>query len=345
MITNIEERILITKTLEVISEIKLIFYEILNLYSLQQFHFKDNFTIFNKILQLDENENKIETDPEKLLSELISYLSLLNLFLKEFNSNQISFTEKGNYDIIKEKEENKLFPPLNELLLKNNINIEEEQYLIVFKNNIYFHLKEKESLIEKYFKKLKIKYSLKNRKLLSEEYIQIKIIVNNLFSVLIKFPSNLSILNLDNFQNKIELVVKGLFCPNKEDNKKFNNYNNFLLFKKLSIIFNSKFKQIIKEKKGLYSIKEEKISFYECLVKFLDYVYDYDNIFNIKCEKCFNKIKYISNEKFFSVPLLKIQQYDKNYTMILINDIEKGNDVNNINKIFHFFHKECINNV
>ena len=91
--------------------------------------------------------------------------------------------------------------------------------------------------------------------------------------------------------------------------------------------------------KELYT---NKISFYECFVLFLDFIYDYNKIFNIKCDKCFTKVKYSSNDKFFSVPLLKLEDNDKKRFKTIINDIEKGNKMDNKNKIFHFFHQECI---
>ena len=93
------------------------------------------------------------------------------------------------------------------------------------------------------------------------------------------------------------------------------------------------------------SNNEGKISFYKSFILFLDYVYDYDKIFKVHCAKCHNKIRFISCDKFFSIPLLKIQKNDDNYIRILINGIEKENDINKANKIFHFFHKECINNI
>ena len=156
-------------------------------------------------------------------------------------------------------------------------------------------------------------------------------------------PNNLSEFYENEFRNKIKIIVNAIYGPtniNYEENKNFNNYSNFLLFKKLSVIFNDKFNEIIKE---INKNKEQKISFYECFLLFLDYIYDYDKIFKIKCEKCFNHIKYISKDKYFSIPLLKVQIIDEKYQNILFNDINKGNDINNINKIFHFYHQECIN--
>lgn len=337
---NIEERNIIEKTLDLISEIKIIFYEILNLYSLQQFYYKENFPIYNEILKLDENENKIETNPEKLLFELISCLTSLNLILKELNSNSLkkSFCDKTNNNIqeIISNEENIFCYDINMFLTNNKMESRIYHNFFFFENNIYRKLKEKELLIEKYFKKLKIKYSQKKQKKSSKEYINIKIIVHNIFVILIEFPSNLSSFYENDFEYIFKIEINGLFDSNNI---------NIQLYKKLSKILNSKFKQIMKEMKEFYNSNYDvKISLFECFIQFLDYIYDYDKIFKIKCGKCFSRIKYISCFKYFSVPLLKIQETSENYKRKLINDVEEGKDMNNINKIYNFFHEECINN-
>ena len=338
-----DKRNLMKELFELITEIKIVFYEILNLYSLQQFHFKENFPIYNKILQIDENKINIETEPEKLLSELVSNLSAFNSILKEFNSNLLSKSNEYicvNYEKIRKEIDNMFFGDININRLLMNINRENEAFC--FENNVYFYLKEKELLIGKYFKKLKIKYIQKNKTNISKDnYIEIKIKVSNTFIILIRFSSNISSsFYLNDIENKINIIVKGLYEPDNEDIN--NSRHNFQLFKDLTKIFNTQFKQIIKE---MNSNNEGKISFYKSFILFLDYICDYDKIFKVHCAKCHNKIRFISCDKFFSIPLLKIQKYDDNYIRILINDIEKENDVNNVNKIFHFFHIECINNI
>ena len=334
-ISDSDGRNLLIKTLELISEIKIIFYEILNLYSLQQFYFKENFPIYNKILQIDENKIKIETDPEKLLSQLIESLSAFNSILKKFNSH-LSF--KYNEFICAQKKDNIFFDDINikTFLMNNNFDCLGQQKQFHFGNNIFISLKEKEFLIAKYFKKLKIKYFQKNKNNISKEYIQIKIIVSNIFVILIRFSSNISELYEDNIENKIKIKVKGLFSQDNEDFNK--SHCNFILFEQLTKIFNTKIKEIIKE---MNHKDEGNISFYKCFILFLDYIYDYDKIFKVYCQRCNNKIKFISCDKYFSVPLLKMQKYDDNYISTLINNIENENDINN-NKIFHFFHKECV---
>ena len=343
MLINSVEKNLLNKSLDIISEIRTLFYEILNTYTLQQFHFKENFSIYNKILQIDENENKIIKNPDKLLSKLISDLTSLNIVLEELNSLPYNNKTNNDYQSIITNEENKYLLYIKLSLMKYNIKSNLVPDLCCFDSNIFFNLNEKQLLIEKYFKKLKIKCGQKNSKLKEKEYIQIKIIVHNLFCVIIMIPNNISKLYENEFQNKIKIIVNAIYGPtniNYEENKNFNNYSNYLLFKKLSVIFNDKFKEIIKE---INKSKEQKICFYECFLLFLDYIYDYDKIFKIKCEKCFSHIKYISKDKYFSIPLLKVQIIDEKYQNKLFNDINKGNDINNTNKIFHFYHQECIN--
>ena len=332
---NIEGRNTIEITLDLISEIKIIFYEILNLYSLQQFYYKENFSIYNKILKLDENESKIIKNPDKLLSKLISDLTSLNIVLEELNSlPYINKTNNDSQEIIT-NEGNKFCYDINMFLMNNKMESKIYHNIFFFEDNIYRKLKEKELLIEKYFKKLKIKYSHKKQKQSSKEYIKIKIIVHNIFVILIEFPSNISLFYENDFEYIFKLKINGLFDSNNI---------NIQLYKKLSKIIKSKFKQILKEMKEFYNQNYEvKISLLECFIQFFDYIYDYDKIFKIKCGKCSNQIKYISCFKFFSVPLLKIQETNENYKRKLINDIEKGNDINNINKIYNFFHEECIN--
>ena len=343
MLINTVEKNLLNNSLDIISGMRTLFYEILNAYTLQQFHFKENFSIYNKILQIDENENKIMKNPDKLLSKLISDLTSLNIVLEKLNSLPYNIKTNNDYQNIITNEENQYLSYIKLSLMKYNINCRLVSDLCCFDSNILFKLNEKQLLIEKYFKKLKITYNQKNSKLKEKEYIQIKIIVHNLFCIIIMIPNNLSEFYENEFRNKIKIIVNAIYGPtniNYEENKNFNNYSNFLLFKKLSVIFNDKFNEIIKE---INKNKEQKISFYECFLLFLDYIYDYDKIFKIKCEKCFNHIKYISKDKYFSIPLLKVQIIDEKYQNILFNDINKGNDINNINKIFHFYHQECIN--
>jgi len=289
---------------------------------LQQFHFKENFPLYNKILQFDENKINIETSPDKLLSQLISNLTAFNSILKEFNSNLLSKSNKYicvNYEKIRKEIDNMFFGDINinSLLMNNNM---KEQESFCFENNIYTYLREKELLIGKYFKSLEIKYIQKNKNNISnEDYIEIQIKISNIFVILIRFSSNISSsFYLNDIENKINIIFKGLFEPDNEDinDTRFN----LILFKELTKIFNTKFRQIIKE---MNSNNEGKISFYKCFILFLDYVYDYDKIFKVHCEKCHNKLRFISCDKYFSIPLLKIQKYDDNFIRILINDIEK----------------------
>ena len=334
---NIDGRNILIISLDLISEIRTLFYEILNMYSLRQFHYSENFLIYNKILQINDQENKIEIEPEKLLSKLEMNLSHLNSILKLLNSNQIILSYNK---IIITNEVNKFILNMNLISAKYNM----PNNYIYFENNFFHNLTKKQILIEKYFKNLKIKFSQKNKNRI--EYVQIKIIVHNLFSIIIILPLNLSKFYLQNYDNKIKIIVNGLFGPNNlnfEENPYLNNYSNFQLFKNMSVIFNNILKQIIQKMNEIYFNYGQKISFYECFIQFLDFIYDYDKIFNTKCDRCSHIIKYIPKCKIFSVPLIKIQNGDDNYIKNLINDIDKENDINNNKKLFHFFHQECIN--
>jgi len=334
---NIDERNILIISLDIISEIRSLFYEILNMYSLRQFHYAENYLIYNQILQINDKENKIETDPEKLLEKLEMNLSHLNSILTLINSNQIILSYNNN---IISNEVSKLISNMN--LISAKYNLSNNNY-IYFDDNVLHQLKKKQILIEKYFKNLKINYIQKNKN--RNEFIQIKIILHNLFAIIIILPSNLSKFYLHDYDNKIRIIVNGLFGPNNlnfETNPNLNNYSNFQLFKNMSMIFNNILKQILQKMYEVYFNDEQKISFYECFIQFLDFVYDYDKIFNIKCDKCSHIIKYIPKCKIFSVPLIKVQNSDENYNKNLINDINKENDINNTKKLFHFYHQECI---
>ena len=338
-----DNNILIKQCLELPNKIRILLYEIINLYFLKTFSFKENFDIYNEILQLKENENIIETDSEKLLKKLIHNLTLLSNITSILKNNIVIHNNNeyknviDSYDrMIKHNIIKIIIHKINNLI-SNNIKNDEYSNIFNFEDNIYAYLIEKQKLIEKYFKLLKIQINFGNKK---KSHTEIKIIINNLFMIKIKSPIKISKFVEYNFEKKFKLKANRLIYSNSKENKE---KNNLYLFQDLTSILNWKLKQIIKimkEKSG------NKISFYECFILFLDFVYDYDKIFKIKCEKCHNKIKYISEQKYFSVPLLKIQKNNNinEYLEKLINDIEKGNEynINNDNK-FYFFHKECFN--
>ena len=341
---NIDERNILIISLDIISEIRTLFYEILNMYSLRQFHYAENFLIYNKILQINNKENKIETEPEKLLEKLETNLSHLNSVLKFFNFNSNNkILSYNNINSFISNEASKLISNMN--LISAMYYISNDNY-IYFDNDFFHELKKKQILIKKYFKNMKINYFQKNNN--GIEYYEIKIIVHNLFSLIIIIPSNLSKFYLHDYDNKIKIIVNGLFGPNNlnfEQNQNLNNYSNFQLFKNMTMIFNNVLKQIIQKMNEAYFNFNygKKISFYECFIQFLDFVYDYDQIFNIKCDRCSNIIKYIPKSKLFTVPVIKVQNNDDSYTQNIINDIDKENDINNSKKLFHFYHQECIN--
>ena len=370
---NIEnfDKALLNILIQFLSEkqkLKSLLYETINLYSIKSFDYKQNFSIYNKITKINTNKIRIETDSNKLLEKLESNLISLNKNLSDINSlfnffpiplniNDIN-NNKGNKDkqtIQKsdilvnnfiDKYMEYYFEKINNIYLNNELILNNKNNLIILEENYFQKLIENHILIGKYFKLLKIQYSkrIKNNK----EFIQIKIVIQNICSIIIVFPSSLSKFYENNYHKKIKIVVNGLYGPSNIKSISgdyYNNYSNFKFYNKLEILFNNKFKNILKT---LNEIKEsEKISFYNGIIIFLDYIYDYNKIFKIRCKKCLNKLRYISGEHYFSVPYYKIINIEEKYINELINNIEKRNDINNYYKenLVGFFHDECMYNL
>ena len=352
-------------------KLKSLLYETINLYSIKSFDYRQNFDIYNKIIKINTKEIKIETEPNKLLEKLESNLislnknladinSLFNFFPIPLNINDINNNNgnKTNHTIIKndifinniiDKYMQYYFENINNIYLNNELILTKNSNLIFLEENYFQKLIEKHMLIGKYFKLLKIKFSKRIKS--NKEFIQIKVVIQNICNVIIVFPGNLSKFYEHNYHKKIKIVVNGLYGPSNAKSlsgdyyNNYNNYSNFKFYNKLEILFNTKFKNILKY---LNEIKEsEKISFYDGFIILLDYIYDYNKIFKIKCKKCMNKLRYISGESYFSVPYYKINNIDEKYINDLINNIEKGNDINNNLKenFVGFFHDECMYNL
>ena len=366
-IDNFEKSLLIQSLVEQ-QKLKAIFYEIINSYSIKCFDYQENSSIFNKITKINNNSNeiKIETDAKQLFAKLESNLVSLNENFKEINSLVYSFNQINNENntiIKKVKINNK-----NKYIINNFIDVymkytlslgrslftkfdmsnhsNKSNDLIIFEKNYFHNLINKRALIGKYFRSLKIKCNKKNKN--NREFFQIKINVHNTIIVYIIFPLNLNKFYENDYHKKIKVIVNGIYGPknvkniHSEDNL-FNNYSNFKFYNKLEKLFNNKLKEIFKDLNKISF--NNKISFYEAFVSFLDYIYDYNKIFKMKCGKCLNKLKYISEEKYFSVPFYKISCIDEKYITELKYNIEKEQDIsNNLNKnAFGFFHVECIN--
>ena len=371
---NIEnfDKALLNILIQFLSEekkLKSLLYEIINLYSIKSFDYKQNFSIYNKIIKINTNEIKIETNSNKLLEKLETNLISLNKNLSEINSlfnffpiplniNDIN-NNKGNKNTQTIKKSDILvnnfidkymeyyFTNINNIYLNNELIVtHNNNNLIILEENYFQKLIEKHKLIGKYFKLLKIQYSkrIKNNK----EFIQIKVVIQNICSIIIVFPSNLTKFYENNYHKKIKIVVNGLYGPSNVKSISgdyYNNYSNFKFYNKLEILFNNKFKNILK---NLNEIKEsEKISFYNGIIIFFDYIYDYNKIFKIKCKKCMNKLRYIAGEHYFSVPYYKVINIEGKYINELLNNIEKGYDINNNFKenLVGFFHDECMYNL
>jgi hypothetical protein len=370
---NIEnfDKALLNILIQFLSEqqkLKSLLYETINLYSIKSFDYRHNFTIYNKITKINTNKIKIETDSNKLLEQLESNLISLNKNLSDINSLFNFFPIPLNINDINNNKGNKnnqlvkksdifvnnfidkymeyYFANINNIYLNNELILTNNNNLIILEENYFQKLIQKHILIRKYFKLLKIQYSKKIKN--SKEFIQIKVVIQNICSIIIVFPSNLTKFYENNYHKKIKIVVNGLYGPSSIKNisgNYYNNYSNFKFYNKLEILFNNKFKNILK---NLNEIKEsEKISFYNGIIIFLDYLYDYNKIFKIKCKKCMNKLRFISGEHYFSVPYYKIINIEEKYINDLINNIEKGNDINKNFKenSVGFFHDECIYNL
>ena len=304
----------------------------------------------------------IEKTPEELLSQLElnlssfkNYLEKIKLLTKNSNVYEEFNNNRNNNKNLKEKKYyvlcniidtymNYIFSN-NNYIYFNSMNISNNPYnnkMIIFEDNYFKKLIEKHLLIDKYFKALKIQYNKKNRN--NKEYIQIKIIFRNLFIIYILFPFNLSKFYEKDYDKKIKIVVNGIYGPINtiKYDTNYNNSSNYKLYQKLSIIFKNKFKNILKNE---IFLNFGKFSFFKGFIFFLDYIYDYNKIFKIKCNNCLNKIKYIKDEHYFSIPCYKITYYGDEYINNLINDIDKECKINkNMDKNnFKFFHEECIN--
>ena len=364
ILNDIEKNILIQSLTEQ-RKLKILFYEILNLYSVKSFMTKENISLFNSIIKTKTNninntngiKINIETDPEKLISKLELNLISLNDNLHEINSlknenknntndnNNIDLKNKINkkyyiYDNIIDKYMQYLFSNNNFIFISNINSINNNvNNLFIFEENYFQKLIKKQSLIGKYFKKLKIKYS-KNNKNNNKEFVQIKITIYNLFVVWVVFPFNLKKFLENDFHKNIKIIVNSKYDPTIKNvyDDNYNNYSNYKLYKKLTIIFNNIFKDILKNE---ISKNFQKISFLKVFTIFLDYIYNYDIIFKIKCKKCLNKLKFIGEENYFSIPCYKLLNLDDNYINNIYNNIEKGKDINNKN-LYDFFHEECL---
>lgn len=354
ILENSDNNLFINSLTELV-KLKRLFYEILNLYSIKSFINKENLAIFNRIIKSNKNKDiSIELFPEKLISELEINLISLNVNLEEINS--LKYSPHTNKAKASNKSQNfigkkhYLFENFIDKFMKytfiwnNYFYFQEEKYtsnpLVIFEENYFYKLIEKYSLIGMYFNKIKIQYNIKSKN--NKEFIQIKIIFHNLFIVCILFPFTLNMFYQKDFHKKFKIIVNGIYGPKifniYDDN--YNNYSNYKLYKKMAKIFNNKFREIIQNE---IENKEEKISFYKVFAIFVDYIYDYDKIFKIKCQKCFNKLKYNFEEKYFSIPCYKILNIDRKYIKILIDKIDEGN--NNCDKTsFSFFHEECSHN-
>jgi hypothetical protein len=193
--------------------------------------------------------------------------------------------------------------------------------------NIYFNCKESEK-----------EYSVE---------INIKFFI---FDINIKMPFN-KIFNYQNYYNKINFTLEGNIYTFQIENNipdfsenipKKRKYENLLLIKHIKEVFSNLsyiiISRIIKEKNQfsnqLNAIPQVvgKDILIEFCKRFIYYIHDYYNIFNVKCSICGKSAKYSSINKCFFPPYYKLYQERENINYISNTE---GTPVN------LFYHKEC----
>jgi hypothetical protein len=151
------------------------------------------------------------------------------------------------------------------------------------------------------------------------------------------FPFSISMsLYLNKNKEKLNISIK--------DEYQRKSFSNLILFKKINILFqsriNSIFNIINSEKRRNYTanMNNNNILFDEedlidLLKRFINYIYDYNNITKKKCGLCEKIIKYSYSEKAFLPPYYKLYKE---------KDINQMN-AKNINELDQklFFHEEC----
>jgi hypothetical protein len=279
--------------------------------------------------------NKIKYE-ETLENNKISFLNYYSLFvnqtcfllfqkkvnetmidlIKEDNSNQIEknldlkkFYDNKNYEIFDNKnydemkklfiEKLKEFGKLNCYVIKNEFNYLESNQKILIKIIIQMKIENAFQIyLEIWFDYLNIFY------LIIEVFGE-----NELFNY--NYPFNIYKKNIKNMLVK-DIVYKDFVNKNKTNQSKY------LLFKKLTTIFQDKLKFIIEHKKKLHLFPNrmnEQMLFQknvlESILIFLNYVYKYNNLFNKKCLFCNQISKYNKFEKNFYPPYFKFFDFDK----------------------------------
>ena len=177
-----------------------------------------------------------------------------------------------------------------------------------------------------------------------------------IFNVLLEFAFD-KICTFKNFKLKINIIGKDEY---QNDLKKsyfeglewYKKNKIKLLFQKIKnlfeIRFTSLFQIIIEEKKKdnpniKYDINNFIITkeyLLEIVLRFIDYIYDYNNLFKNKCDICGRKSKYNPIEKCFFPAYYKLYANKNSILSAKIKTNEKNNEKMNL-----FVHEECFKKI
>ena len=288
---------------------------------------KDLIKYYDKIIKI----NKWEL----FFKEIFQRTDLINIMFKNFfNINKDT--------IIRKKTKSDRY---RTLFLKNPQQIKNEKHL--YKSTIEYILKNIEQneceteFKMKFYENMKIEFLSKENNYII--YLQLPT-----FNVLLELPFDKNcILNI--FFFKIEIIGKDEY-HNKSYFERLECYkknNKKLLFKKIQNLFNVRFFSLlnilIEEKiKNNPNIKNN-INEYliEIALRFIDYIYDYYNLFKIKCDICGKKTKYNPIEKCFFPPYYKLLTNKDS----ILSAKKKINEKNNEKIVNLFVHEECFKKI
>ena len=257
--------------------------------------FKINDLIVRKLVMSDRFRNSLLKTPQQIKNEKKNNKSVIESILNNLNKYEFKFEMKYKYKIS------------NTLQIYDNLNIE----FLTKKNNQYI---------------IYLKFPI--------------------FTIWLQLPFNENC-NINNFNYNIKIIGKeeyentSFFEELEPDKKK----NKILLYEKIKCLFEKRIislLQIYYEEKKIFNpnIKNNNNNLIftneyiiEILLRFIDYVYDYSQLFKIECDICKKKIKYNSIEKCFFPPY---------YKLLINKENLLSNKINNNEKILNLFvHEEC----
>ena len=258
-------------------------------------YFNINDLIIRKLVMSDRFRNSLLKTPQQIKNEKKNNKSVIESILNNLNKYEFKFEMKYKYKIS------------NTLQIYDNLNIE----FLTKKNNQYI---------------IYLKFPI--------------------FTISLQLPFNENC-NINNFFYEIKIIGKDeyentSFFEEMEPDKK---NNKILLYEKIKSLFEKRIislLQIYYEEKKIFNpnIKNNNNNLIftneyiiEILLRFIDYVYDYSQLFKIECDICKKKIKYNSIEKCFFPPY---------YKLLINKENLLSNKINNNEKILNLFvHEEC----